>query len=95
MSELTQILEAIEAGDPHAAEQLLPRVYGEFRYLAAQKLGRESLGQTLAPTALVHEEYLRCVSNAISHLGELEIDAMIAIKIRSANRSHYWPASPF
>jgi RNA polymerase sigma factor (TIGR02999 family) len=61
MSEVTQILSAIEGGDPHAAEQLLPLVYGELRKLAAQKLAQEKPGQTLEATALVHEAYLRLV----------------------------------
>jgi RNA polymerase sigma factor (TIGR02999 family) len=61
MSEVTRILSAIEQGDPSAAEQLLPLVYAELRRLAADKLGRENPGQTLQPTALVHEAYLRLV----------------------------------
>jgi RNA polymerase sigma factor (TIGR02999 family) len=61
MSEVTQILHAIAAGDPDAASQLLPLVYDELRKLAAQKLARETPGQTLQPTALVHEAYLRLV----------------------------------
>src|SRR5262245_13122823 len=61
MSDVTRILNAIEQGDPHAAEQLLPLVYEELRRLAAQKLAGEAPGQTLQPTALVHEVYLRLV----------------------------------
>ncbi len=61
MSEVTHILSAIEHGDPHAAEQLLPLVYEELRKLAAQKLAQEKPGQTLQATALVHEAYLRLV----------------------------------
>jgi RNA polymerase sigma factor (TIGR02999 family) len=61
MSEVTQILSAIEQGDPSAAEQLLPLVYDELRKLAAQKLAQEKPGQTLQATALVHEAYLRLV----------------------------------
>jgi RNA polymerase sigma factor (TIGR02999 family) len=61
MSDVTQILNAIAAGDPHAAEQLLPLVYEELRQLAAQKLAQEKPGQTLQATALVHEAYLRLV----------------------------------
>ena len=61
MSEVTRILSALEQGDPHAAEQLLPLVYDELRQLAAQKLGKEKPGQTLQATALVHEAYLRLV----------------------------------
>src|SRR5579864_3391643 len=63
MSEVTRILSAIEQGDPHAAEQLLPLVYEELRKLAAQKLAQEKPGQTLQATALVHEAYLRLVDN--------------------------------
>jgi RNA polymerase sigma factor (TIGR02999 family) len=62
MNEVTRILSAIEGGDPHAAEQLLPLVYDELRKLAAQKLGQEKPGQTLGATALVHEAYLRLVA---------------------------------
>src|SRR5262249_15220778 len=61
MSPVTQILSAIEQGDPHAADQLLPLVYDELRQLAAQKLAHEQPGQTLDATALVHEAYLRLV----------------------------------
>jgi RNA polymerase sigma factor (TIGR02999 family) len=61
MTEVTRILSAIEAGDPSAAEQLLPLVYDELRKLAAQKLAHEKPGQTLDATALVHEAYLRLV----------------------------------
>jgi hypothetical protein len=61
MNEVTQILNAIEHGDPSAAEQLLPLVYDELRKLAAQRLTKEHPGQTLQATALVHEAYLRLV----------------------------------
>jgi RNA polymerase sigma factor (TIGR02999 family) len=61
MSEVTRILSAIEGGDPHAADQLLPLVYDELRTLAAQRLAQEKPGQTLQATALVHEAYLRLV----------------------------------
>jgi hypothetical protein len=63
MSDVTRILSAIEQGDPHAAEQLLPLVYDELRELAAQRLAREKHGQTLQATALVHEAYLRLVGD--------------------------------
>jgi RNA polymerase sigma factor (TIGR02999 family) len=59
--EVTLILSAVEQGEPRAAEQLLPLVYHELRRLAAQKLAREKPGQTLQPTALVHEAFLRLV----------------------------------
>jgi RNA polymerase sigma factor (TIGR02999 family) len=61
MSEVTQILHALAQGDPGAAAKLLPLVYDELRKLAALKLARETPGQTLQPTALVHEAYLRLV----------------------------------
>src|SRR5438046_5338239 len=61
MNEVTRILDAIDQGDPHAVEQLLPLVYNELRKLAAQKLAQEKPGQTLQATALVHEAYLRLV----------------------------------
>jgi RNA polymerase sigma factor (TIGR02999 family) len=63
MSEVTRILSAIEEGDAHAASRLLPLVYEELRKLAAQKLAHETPGQTLQPTALVHEAYLRLVAD--------------------------------
>ena len=61
MSEVTRLLSAIDAGDPHAAEQLLPLVYDELRKLAAARIAAERPGQTLQATALVHEAYLRLV----------------------------------
>jgi hypothetical protein len=61
MSEVTRVLDALAQGDPSAASQLLPLVYDELRGLAAQKLTHETPGQTLQPTALVHEAYLRLI----------------------------------
>ncbi|MBY0230907.1 MAG: sigma-70 family RNA polymerase sigma factor [Gemmataceae bacterium] len=61
MNEITRLLSAAGQGDPHAAGRLLPLVYDELRVLAAQKLAHEKPGQTLQPTALVHEAYLRLV----------------------------------
>jgi RNA polymerase sigma factor (TIGR02999 family) len=61
MTEVSQILQAIGRGDPRAADQLLPLVYDQLRQLAARKMAREAPGQTLDPTALVHEAYLRLV----------------------------------
>jgi RNA polymerase sigma factor (TIGR02999 family) len=61
MSDVTRLLSAVGQGDSQAAAQLLPLVYDELRRLAAQKLAREAPGQTLQPTALVHEAYLRLV----------------------------------
>jgi RNA polymerase sigma factor (TIGR02999 family) len=63
MADVTQILSAIEQGDPNAAEQLLPLIYEELRHLAARKLSQEKAGQTLDATALVHEAYLRLVGS--------------------------------
>ena len=62
MSEVTRILSALHKGDAGAAEQLLPLVYDALRKLATQKLAQEKPGQTLQPTALVHEAYLRLLS---------------------------------
>ncbi len=70
MTDVTCILCAIDGGDPHAAEQLLPLVYEELRKLAAQKLAQEKPGQTLQATALVHEAYLRLVASPGSESGE-------------------------
>src|SRR5262245_50499240 len=64
MSEVTRLLSQIEHGDPQAAEQLLPVVYNELRHLARLKLSQEKPGQTLQPTALVHEAYLRLLGSA-------------------------------
>ena len=63
MNDVTQLLSAIEQGQPHAAEQLLPLVYDELRKLAAARIAHEKPGQTLQATALVHEAYLRLVGN--------------------------------
>jgi RNA polymerase sigma factor (TIGR02999 family) len=68
MTDVTRILSAIEQGNPHAAEQLLPLVYDELRKLAAQRLSQEKPGQTLQATALVHDAYLRLVDvNQVQH----------------------------
>lgn len=72
MDAITQVLNAIDQGDPSAAEQLLPLVYDELRKLAAQKLAQESPGQTLQATALVHEAYLRLVMPASGGRGPPE-----------------------
>ena len=63
MSDVTQILRQIDAGDPSAADQLLPLVYDELRKLAAARMARESPDHTLQPTALVHEAYVRLVKD--------------------------------
>ncbi len=93
MSEVTHILNAIEQGDSHAAEQLLPLVYSELRKLAAQKMKQEKPGQTLEPTALVHEAYLRLVGNAEGqmwdsrgHFFAAAAEAMRRILIENARR---------
>src|SRR6185436_6657779 len=62
MSEVTRILDAIQQGDPRAGEELLPLVYAELRRLAAHRMAHEAPGQTLQPTALVHEAWLRLVA---------------------------------
>src|SRR5215510_9039691 len=74
MSDVTRILSAIEAGDPHAAEKLLPLVYDELRTLAAAKLANEKPGQTLQATALVHEAYLRLIGGQESEDASPGID---------------------
>jgi RNA polymerase sigma factor (TIGR02999 family) len=91
MSDVTQILAAIEQGDPHAAEQLLPLVYDELRQLAAQKLAQEKPGQTLQATALVHEAYLRLVGgerdahwNSRGHFFAAAAEAMRRILVDAA-----------
>jgi RNA polymerase sigma factor (TIGR02999 family) len=86
MSEITRILSAIDAGDPHAAEQLLPLVYDELRRLAAQKLAQEKSGQTLEATALVHEAYLRLVASVGRESGEPE-------RLVYRDRRHFFAAA--
>jgi len=84
MSEFTRIMGAIKAGDPRAAEQLLPLVYEELRKLAAAYLAKEQPGQTLQPTALVHEAYLRLLGGANpevwDHQGHFFAAAAVAIR---------------
>jgi RNA polymerase sigma factor (TIGR02999 family) len=93
MSEVTRILSAIEQGDPTAAEQLLPLVYGELRQLAAQKLAQEKPGQTLEATALVHEAYLRLLGegeephwDSRGHFFAAAAEAMRRILVENARR---------
>jgi RNA polymerase sigma factor (TIGR02999 family) len=93
MSEVTHILSAIEQGDAHAAEQLLPLIYEELRKLAAQRLAQEKPGQTLQATALVHEAYLRLVDvdkaqrwNSRGHFFAAAAEAMRRILIDNARR---------
>jgi RNA polymerase sigma factor (TIGR02999 family) len=78
VSEVTRILDSIAQGDPKAAEELLPLVYEELRSLAAAKMANEPPGQTLQPTALVHEAWLRLVGNE---------------EARFANRAHFFAAA--
>src|SRR5438270_6181621 len=83
MSDLSHILSALEQGDPHAAEQLLPLVYQELRALAAQRLAQEKPGQTLQATALVHEAYLRLVASG---------DASAPLAQHWNSRGHFFAA---
>jgi RNA polymerase sigma factor (TIGR02999 family) len=78
MSDVTQLLNAIDAGDPQAADQLLPLVYEELRKLAAVRMTNERPGQTLQPTALVHEAWLKIASDGNQHF---------------ANRRHFFKAA--
>jgi RNA polymerase sigma factor (TIGR02999 family) len=93
MSDVTQILSRIEAGDPSAAEQLLPLVYDELRRLAAQRLAGEKPGQTLQGTALVHEAYLRLVGttpekhwDGRGHFFAAAAEAMRRVLVETARR---------
>jgi RNA polymerase sigma factor (TIGR02999 family) len=95
MQEIDRVLTAIEQGDPHAAEQLLPLVYDELRQLAAQKLAQEKAGQTLQATALVHEAYLRLVGadkaqhwDSRGHFFAAAAEAMRRILVDNARRKH-------
>ena len=78
MSEVTQLLSAIDAGDPKAGAQLLPLVYEELRKLAVVRMANEKPGQTLQPTALVHEAWLKIADNGNEHF---------------ANRRHFFKAA--
>ncbi len=78
MSDVTRLLNAIDAGDPKAADQLLPLVYEELRKLAVFRLANEKAGQTLQPTALVHEAWLKIAGNGSEHF---------------ANRRHFFKAA--
>ena len=93
MSEVTRILSAIEQGDPQAASQLLPLVYDELRKLAAHRLAHQAPGQTLQPTALVHEAYLRLVGDiegidwdSRGHFFAAAAEAMRRILVENARR---------
>ena len=92
MPDATQILSLIDAGDPNAADQLLPLIYEELKKLAAAKLAQEKPGQTLQATALVHEAYLRLVGpagngqqwNSRGHFFAAAAEAMRRILIEQA-----------
>jgi len=92
VSDVTRILEAAQQGDPTASEQLLPLVYDELRRLAAHKMANEAAGQTLQPTALVHEAWLRLVGNenqkwdGRAHFFAAAAEAMRRILIERARR---------
>ena len=92
MSDVTRILDAIQQGDPKAAEELLPLVYEELRKLAAHKMANEAAGHTLQPTALVHEAWLRLVGNQgqrwenHAHFFGAAAEAMRRILIEKARR---------
>jgi RNA polymerase sigma factor (TIGR02999 family) len=95
VNELTHILSAIEQGNPHAVEQLLPLVYDELRKLAAQRLALEKPGQTLQATALVHEAYVRLVDvdkaqhwNSRGHFFAAAAEAMRRILVENARRKN-------
>jgi RNA polymerase sigma factor (TIGR02999 family) len=96
MNDVTRILSDVAQGDPQAASQLLPLVYDELRRLAAQKLAHEPSGQTLQPTALVHEAYLRLVGggedqpwNSRGHFFAAAAEAMRRILVENARRKKY------
>lgn len=93
MSEVTKILNAIDAGDPQASERLLPLVYEELRKLASSKMTQERAGQTLQATALVHEAYLRLTNvekqqnwNGTGHFFAAAAEAMRRILIDRARQ---------
>jgi RNA polymerase sigma factor (TIGR02999 family) len=92
MSDLTRILDAIQAGEPQAAGKLLPLVYDELRRLAAVQMAREKPGQTLDATALVHEAYLRLAGNQQfenrRHFFAAAVEAMRRILVENARRKH-------
>jgi RNA polymerase sigma factor (TIGR02999 family) len=99
VNDVSRILSAIDAGDPRAADELLPLVYDELRRLAAQRLAHEAPGQSLQPTALVHEAYVRLVEgerrgssmpawNSRGHFYAAAAEAMRRILIDNARRKH-------
>jgi RNA polymerase sigma factor (TIGR02999 family) len=92
MNDVTRILNAVEQGDPQAADQLLPLVYTELRRLAAARMAHEPPGQTLQPTALVHEAWLRLTGDAAqtwqnrAHFFAAAAEAMRRILVENARR---------
>lgn len=94
MTDVTQVLEALERGDPSAADQLLPLVYGELRRLAQNRMAHESPGHTLQATALVHEAFLRLVGKnnhdrewqSRGHFYAAAAEAMRRILVENARR---------
>src|SRR5262244_2567733 len=92
MNDVTRILQSIQSGDANAAEELLPLVYRELRQLAAYKMANEAPGQTLQPTALVHEAWLRLSGNenakwdGRAHFFGAAAEAMRRILIDNARR---------
>ena len=92
MSDVTQILNAVDRGDAKAADELLPLVYAELRRLAAYRMAHEAPGHTLQPTALVHEAWLRLVGDAApkfenrAHFFAAAAEAMRRILVESARR---------
>src|SRR3954469_4774290 len=93
MSDVTRLLDAAAAGDPHAPGQLLPLVYDELRRLAAQRLAREKPRHPLPPPALVHKAYPRLVGgddaedwNGRGHFFAAAAEAMRRILVESARR---------
>jgi RNA polymerase sigma factor (TIGR02999 family) len=95
MSDVTRMLDRAQAGDPRAAEELLPLVYEELRKLAAQRLAHEMSGQTLQPTALVHEAWLRLVGvgddqwNGRGHFFAAAAEAMRRILVERARARRF------
>jgi len=96
MSDVTQILDRVEQGDPQAATELLPLVYEELRRLAASKMAHQAPGQTLQATALVHEAYLRLTGGGRdqwqdrAHFFRASAEAMRCILVENARRKSRW-----
>jgi len=96
MSDVTQILNRAQQGDPKAAEELVPLVYEELRKLAAAKMAQQAPGQTLQVTALVHEAYLRLIGGVRdqwqdrTHFFRAAAEAMRCILIENARRKSRW-----